>query len=95
MRGNTLNLTSFHVSPGGHPVHTGAPTPPTGDEGGGRDDAGGDEVDGDEVGGDEVDGDEVGGDEAGGDEVDEDEGEAMQLFCDQAHPDDVHNPSLD
>ena len=85
MRGNMLNLTSFHVSPGGHPVHTGAPTPPTGDEGGGRD----------EVGGDEVDGDEVGGDEAGGDEVDEDEGEAMQLFCDQAHPDDVHNPSLD
>ena len=75
MRGNMLNLTSFHVSPGGHPLHTGAPTPPTGDEGGGRDEVGGDEVD--------------------GDEVDEGEGEAMQLFCDQAHPDDVHNPSLD
>ena len=83
------------MSPGGHPEHTGAPTPPTGDEGGGPEEAGGDEADGKEVGGDEVGGDDVGGDEVGGDEADEDEGKAMQLFCDQAHPDDVHNPSLD
>lgn len=73
------------MSPGGHPEHTGAPTPPTGDEGGGPEEAGGDEADGKEVGGDEV----------GGDEADEDEGKAMQSFCDQAHPEFVHNPSFD